>query len=488
MKKILIALLSFALIFAFCSCGLFDKDETEKNEGENNVGTVIPPEPETLKFEKTPDGRYYTVVGIGTFTGENIVIPKLYKSRAVKSVSDGAFSGNTHIKTLTVEDGVEKIGANAFSDCTSLESVRISKSLEKIGTSAFENCASLKTLIFGRGTEEIGQNAFLNCSSINEFFYEGSLSDFINITGSTWCELEFETQYLYTNDYPTAAGHFWHWGEDGNPLIWEEYIGNEGLRFEISEDGTYYKVVSNSNTADKYVVIPKAHRGLPVGEIDAMAFVSASVQEIVIPETVTRISGAAFRWCANLKSITLPDSVEFIGESAFSGCDALKSVTLSKGLKEIGDSAFVGCTAISEIVIPDSVKKIGNEAFYGCSGLTYVKFGNGVEEIGERAFYLCIELTDIEIPKLVKVLKTGAFADCLSLNSVILHSDVTDIERKALPASAKVYYEADGEAFAKINVGEDNLWLSNLYLYSATEPENEGKLWYRGDNGEIVIW
>jgi len=86
------------------------------------------------------------------------------------------------------------------------------------------------------------------------------------------------------------------------------------------------------------------------------------------------------------------------------------------------------------------------------------------------------------------VLKTGAFADCLSLNSVILHSDVTDIERKALPASAKVYYEADGEAFAKINVGEDNLWLSNLYLYSATEPENEGKLWYRGDNGEIVIW
>ena len=488
MKKLLIALLSLTLIFAFCSCGIFAKDEPDTNKSENDSAGTNPTVEEKLKFEKTPVGRYYTVTGIGTYSGTDVVIPKLYNDRAVKSVSADAFAGNTRIKTLTVEDGVEKIGANAFSGCTSLESIRISKTLEKIESSAFENCSSVKTLIFGKGTQEIGKNAFLNCSAIENFYYEGTVSDFRNITGFTWYALEYKNQYFYTKDYPSAAGYFWYWSDGGVPLVWEDYIGNEGLKFEISDDGTYYKVTGNSNSTDKIVLLPKAHKGLPVGEIDAMAFVSASLEEIILPETLTKISGAAFRWCSKLERINLPSALLSIGESAFSGCEALKSITLPENLEKIGDSAFIGCTALTSIVIPDNVKTVGSEAFYGCIALKDVSFGNSVSQIGERAFYLCTELLQIEIPKLVTVLKNSVFADCMSLKQVILHSGVTDVEKKALPASAKVYYKSDSTAFGSINIGEDNLWLGNVYFYSDTTPETEGKFWCFGEDGEIIVW
>lgn len=484
MKKTIIAILCLTLVFSLLSCGIFDKDEPLQNgDGTQDVPKVE----EKLKFEKTSDGRYYTVTGIGTYTGVDIVIPKLYNNRAVKSVADGAFSGQTHIKSLTVEDGVEKIGANAFSGCTALESIKITNSVEKIGTSAFEGCAAVKTLLFGKGTKEIGKNAFLGCSP-NSFYYGGTLSDYSGIKGSTWHALEYGIQYFYTQSYPGAAGYFWYFGDSGNPLVWEDYIGNGGLKFELEENGKYYKVTGNSNSTDKTVVIPRAHKGLPVGEIDAASFVNASLKEIIIPETVTKISGAAFRWCSYLESIVLPSSLEIIGESAFSGCTALDSVTLSKNLKEIGNGAFLGCTAIETIVIPDSVKRIGDEAFYACSALREVSFGKGVEQIGERAFYLCIELESVVIPKLVKVLKNSVFADCNGMKSILLHSDVTDIEKKALPPSAKVYYESASEDFEGINVGEDNLWLGNVYFYSDNEPISDGKFWHRGDAGEIIVW
>ena len=487
MKKIIFVLMALVLMLSLCACGLFGKDSDE-GSGDNTDNTQTLPKKETLEYAKTPDGRYYTVTGIGTYTSSDLVIPNSYNGVEVREISIGAFSGNTKIKTLVVEDGVKKIGASAFSGCTSIESVKISKSLEKVGSSSFEDCAAIKTLFFGSGVKEIGKNAFLGCSAVENFYYEGTIVDFSKITGTTWYELKYKTRYFFSQDYPSEAGLFWYWDENGSPAVWYDYIGSEGLKFELSEDGTYYAVTDNSSTTEEKVVIPKAHKGLPVGEIDAMAFVSDSLCEIVIPETVTKISGAAFRWCKNLKSITLPDSIVTLGESAFAGCDALESITFSKNLTDIGKSAFTGCNALTSVVLPDSLKNIGAEAFYACTSLETVSFGEGVLDIGERAFYLCISLKEVEIPKLVKVLRDSVFADCSGLKSVILHSNMTGIGRKALPVSAKVYYESDFESFEQITVDADNLWISSLYFYSESEPTEEGRFWHFDLDGKVTEW
>jgi len=490
MKKTLLVLLLFAFIFVLssCSCALFDKDDEKENEEHPPEISDPLPDVEELQFERTPDKRYYVVTGIGTYTGEDIVIPKLYNGRAVKSVAADAFRGNTSIKTLTVEEGVEKIGSGAFSGCTSLQSVRIAPTLEKMDSSAFENCTSLKTLIFGSGVTDIGKNAFLGCTSIKDFYYEGALSNYGKITGTTWCELSYETMYIYSASYPSAAGHFWYWSESSEPLVWVDYIGNTGLRFEISADGTYYKVTGNSNTSDKSILIPKAHKGLPVGEIDAMAFVSAYMEEITIPETVTKISGAAFRWCSKLKTVNMPNSIEIIGESAFSGCTSLEEIKLSEGLTEIGSSAFVGCTALKSVEIPYSVKNIGSEAFYGCTALASVSFGERVEAIGERAFSLCNSLKSVEIPEKVTVLTNGVFEDCMDMEYAVIHGGVTDIGKDAFFSSVKIYYKSDTDAWNTVKKEESGISQSRVYFYSSDEPESEGNFWYINENGQIAVW
>ena len=379
MKKILITLLLITLIFTLASCKKSDKNNGENNNAGNGQNENSPSEKAGLEYEPTADGRYYTLVGINTLESVDLVIPSEYNGKTVTGIAEGVFAGKTNIKTLVIENGVERIGARAFSGCSSLEYVKIADSVDYISVSAFEGCSSLSTLVLGKGVEKIGENAFSKCGAINSLYYEGTIKDFSKITGITPSGLSYKTRYFYTEAYPTSAGYYWYWSEDGSPIVWEDYIGNEGLKFEKSAEGEYYKVIGNSNSTDKTVVIPKAYCGLPVAEIDAMAFLGATIEEIILPETITKISGMAFKWCKNLKSISLPDSVLEIGDSAFFGCAALENIALSKNLKEIGENAFSACSSLGSILIPNSVEKIGNNAFENTESLTAIYYSSSKE-------------------------------------------------------------------------------------------------------------
>lgn len=334
MKKLLVALLAVTVLFV-ASCSRGENKDAVQNDANGDVAAAE----NTLAFKKTPDGRYYTVVGIGTYTSEHLVIPSTYNGVMVESVSDGAFSGNVNIKTLTIESGVKKIGASAFSGCSSLTSVRIASTLQKIGSSAFENCSSVKILLFGRGVTDIGKSTFRDCP-VERFYYEGTRAELGAVTGLTWCELEYGERYFFSENTPSDSGYFWHFIESGEPSVWVDHVGTEGLKFAISEDGSCYKVTGISDLTKKSVVIPRAHKELPVGEIDAMAFVGSYLREITIPDTVKKISGAAFKSCSYLNAVALPEGVEYIGDDAFSTCAALVSVFLPKSVKTVGRTAF----------------------------------------------------------------------------------------------------------------------------------------------------
>lgn len=54
-----------------------------------------------------------------------------------------------------------------------------------------------------------------------------------------------------------------------------------------------------------------------------------NLQEITLPESVTRIEWYAFKDCTNLESVSIPQSILGIESAAFSGCDRLKDVYYS---------------------------------------------------------------------------------------------------------------------------------------------------------------
>jgi GH24 family phage-related lysozyme (muramidase) len=65
--------------------------------------------------------------------------------------------------------------------------------------------------------------------------------------------------------------------------------------------------------------------------------------------------------CTDLENIYIPNSITKINYSAFSGCSSLKEVILPNSLQEIGINTFRFCTSLTTLNIPASVTTIGDE-------------------------------------------------------------------------------------------------------------------------------
>ena len=153
------------------------------------------------------------------------------------------------------------------------------------------------------------------------------------------------------------------------------------------------------------------------------------IENLVIPNGITKIENYAFYNCKSFKSITIPNSVTSIGNSAFYCCSEPTSITVDEGNKYY-DSRN-NCNAIIETksntlisgckntIIPNSVTSIGGGAFYGCSGLTSITIPNSVTSIGNSAFEGCSGLTSITIPESVTSIGYYAFYGAKLRNIVI---------------------------------------------------------------------
>ena len=80
-----------------------------------------------------------------------------------------------------------------------------------------------------------------------------------------------------------------------------------------------------------------------------------------------------YQQCKSLQQIVIPDSVTEIDYSAFKGCTSLQQIVIPDSVTEIGENAFNGCTSLQQIVIPDSVTKIGKNAFWRCISVVHSK-------------------------------------------------------------------------------------------------------------------
>lgn len=74
---------------------------------------------------------------------------------------------------------------------------------------------------------------------------------------------------------------------------------------------------------------------------------------ITIPDGVTQIGYAAFRFCSSLSSITIPDGVTQIGDYTFEGCTELETADC-KAVEPplLGVDVFMDCEALATINVP----------------------------------------------------------------------------------------------------------------------------------------
>ncbi|MBQ8885319.1 MAG: leucine-rich repeat domain-containing protein, partial [Clostridia bacterium] len=185
---------------------------------------------------------------------ESVVLPK-----GLKKLKKGLFNQCKVLKSIVIPESVTEIEEEVFVSCQALERVelpeaitiikestfRVCKSLKeiilparvtKIEKEAFRGCYSLVSVVIPKALKEVGQDAFTNCGALKNIFYEGTKTDWEEITFAEPARTDFPevllgwqnaTRYYYSESEPPLSedgtaydGNYWYYDENGVPMVW----------------------------------------------------------------------------------------------------------------------------------------------------------------------------------------------------------------------------------------------------------------------------
>ena len=310
-----------------------------------------------LDFALDSEGKYYTVLGLGTYVGTDVTIPDYYGGLPVKVIAEDAFKNFSQMTSVYIGENVETIGARAFFGCSSLTSVKLPLGVTEILDYTFANCTSLTKVGTSENTTRVGMAAFKDCVKL--------------------CHIEFteDIKYIGTDAFSGCAALGVVDDEDANRI---KYLGY------TKRDNFIATVILEVGKKDIGIYdIPHTVR-----VIYDEAFAECDLLTEIDLSAVVSIGNYAFSECSKLNNtcLTVDSPLEFIGERAFHECDALQGFIIPASVSEIGERAFYGCQRIKSVTLSANLAKeeavIGEKIFIGCKGITKVYF-DGTSDMWE---------------------------------------------------------------------------------------------------------
>ena len=212
------------------------------------------------------------------------------------------------------------------------------------------------------------------------------------------------------------------------------------------------------------LIIPSTWKGIDVVEIAAGGFAGLSgVQNILLPDTIKKISAKAFNGCVEIESIDIGKYVEDIAGSAFAGwnesqrindysgqirantlnnCNARIYATVKTETQIV--SGYTGMKNLYGITLNDNITAIEANAFSGCVNLAEFVLPSYVTTIGSLAFNDCTKIKSITLPKTLSTLADDAFTGWTSEQSIYDNSGKT-LETKFDNSNARIYVKIPRE-------------------------------------------
>ena len=313
----------------------------------------------------------------------------------------------------TIPNTVKKIGDYSFYDCDFLKSLILPNSVKTIGISAFESC-SLTSIILNEGLTSIGESAFMHCGSLES----------IEIP----------------NTVTTMGGGVFH-------------------------DCKKIKSIKLSNSLKSLPSKQSEHSNFwPTG----MFSHCESLNELIIPNSVTSIGDWAFVDCSSLTSLTIPSSVTTVGNNTFNSLPALQSVVLYSAPKNM---VFFQCPVLTHITWNVKSEVDSQKPFDRIKNqILSFTIGEDVEYIPANICNGMINLESIVIPANIKQIGSHAFANCNKLTLVTWNATNSKIGDAIFQNTAsKIKCFNFGES---VNVIPDFLCDGMSNLTSITMPKN----------------
>lgn len=374
---------------------------------------------------------------------------------------------SSDVKRVIIEEGVTSVSAGAFSSCSNLEEVSFPSTLKTIDTNAF-TCTLLTEVTIPEGVTHIGDDAFQNCWKLRKVTIPASVTQLgateINNFAFTGC-----------NSLETITV------DENNPNYSSD---DRGVLFNKDKTRILYVPAMLSGHYD-------------------------------IPDSVERITGAAFSKCVNLTSVSIPAklklypgngmpeslTVEELWEAPDVRPFSHSMVSLSRYTVDPNNEIFssdaagallnksqtvlfsVPASMTGSYTIPESVTTLAAYAVNQNQGLEELVITKNVRSFGFGCLY-STNLKSIVFQEGMTVLDES-FA---GLTMGVSGNVNPYVERVTIPASmvsipdsafmkydglTDVYYGGTEEQWAKIAIGENNEPLLNATIHyntPSTEP------------------
>lgn len=270
-----------------------------------------------------------------------------------------------------------------------------------------------------------------------------------------------------------------------------------GVLYKKDKSGYY---VDKALFPKKKCVIESNIKGKPVSCIGHKAFKKSKIQEVVIPESINKLSIEAFS-SSNLKFIKISNNVDEIWNQVFENCKNLKAVELNKKCTVVEKRCFAECYNLENINL-SSLRVIGDAAFLNCISLKEV-YLDSVVSINIGGFNGCVGLETVIIGDECTTIDHGAFVNCTNLSNVVIGKNVNNIggmwgqaiAGEVRPNRDNPFEKCDNLEYLLYHGTPDEISMTvrnffvqgcNLDIYYYSKEPKKGT-WCYDNNGKIVV-
>lgn len=327
---------------------------------------------------------YLTV--LDTYLGDGLIAPGLNKYIKTVTIEQGVdrlvgtFEGCGNLTSVNyIPDSVVEIGNNTFAKCTHLTSIDIPNSVIEIGNGAFKGCSKLKSMTIPDSVDKIGEKAFENCTSLESITIPGSVKNINKYTFNNCLSLESVLitegiQKIDANAFQNCTSlKSVAFPKSIEEISKDAFTGCKNLQnVYINKETKFSKDAFPQNTAINYIDLYKY-----VGVCgDNLTYKFKTNGELHI-YGVGKIERSPWNgYSSEIKSIKIHEGVTDTGDKTFANLKNLENVEIPDSLERIGECAFYGCTNLGDISLPNSNRyhiHRGEDAFTGCkmSNVTY---------------------------------------------------------------------------------------------------------------------